>query len=636
MMADPAVAFQSQLASIMEVLVRNAVCEITRLYEKSMVELQSVLAQSESEKASLKLKLQQSEKASTLPAGCNSSAVSGAESHESLAHVDTVVKQEDTEADMKIDTFCTVCGKMSRQDSPFCEACWKTMQFPSHPSEGSIVVTESSRSDRAGGASLDIPKCLDLNVFEADTEEFPRLFEPKPFCSLSPTDVSDKCLAAPETCAVPSDSHCSARHSPAKRPRLSSEVDGTSDSMAAEAKELVQAILARRPGGDRVIQEYRAKGTLTDTTRRHLINLLVAHMTETQGTSPPKNVRELYALGIISLFPSLKDPFSQNGYEHFYDGRSGTGYLAWRLKTVQRKGFHRNRGSQKNVVSRGPDFVRQTQPGEQLHGDCLLQAISALARCTDREQVLLKMRETFQYRQQLVHDPQKAGAVLSTFPRLLDTKGLVNQDFTLLFGLETSCKLLESWTHVFKAKVIKEAKCLTQSADLSVLLRSAEHKSDGPWDLPEDQGWDSDMASMLLLVHLLPPPAGRRKSAKISAREAVDRMVQFQELNSRPEPSPRVPVDQRQPFLVAVGRRKDQIQSFFIALDGRLLPCQAGSSLGAFDELFKAHFVFGLTYDEALSSVYTFLQTTIYHIDVGSVKESPRVKELRARLLNNC
>nr|XP_023692495.1 uncharacterized protein LOC111856610 isoform X1 [Paramormyrops kingsleyae] len=212
----------------------------------------------------------------------------------------------------------------------------------------------------------------------------------------------------------------------------------------------------------------------------------------------------------------------------------------------------------------------------------------------------------------------------------------VNQDFTLLFGLETSCKLLESWTHVFKAKVIKEAKCLTQSADLSVLLRSAEHESDGHWDPAEDQGWDSDLASMLLLVHLLPPPPGRRKSAKISAREAVDRMVQFQELNSRPEPSPRVPGGQRQPFLVAVGRRKDQIQSFFISLDGRLLPCQAGSSLGAFDELFKAHFVFGLTYDEALSSVYTFLQTTIYHIDVGSVKESPRVKELRARLLNNC
>lgn len=85
-----------------------------------------------------------------------------------------------------------------------------------------------------------------------------------------------------------------------------------------------------------------------------------------------------------------------------------------------------------------------------------------------------------------------------------------------------------------------------------------------------------------------------------------------------------------------MGSRRDQIESFYLALDRHLIPCQANCSLGAFDELFKAHFVFGLSYDEALSSVYTFLQTTVYNIDVGSVKESPRVKELRARMLNNC
>lgn len=27
---------------------------------------------------------------------------------------------------------------------------------------------------------------------------------------------------------------------------------------------------------------------------------------------------------------------SKNGYEHYYDGESGTGYLAWRVKTIQR------------------------------------------------------------------------------------------------------------------------------------------------------------------------------------------------------------------------------------------------------------------------------------------------------------
>ncbi|KAL7845547.1 hypothetical protein AOLI_G00237390 [Acnodon oligacanthus] len=47
-------------------------------------------------------------------------------------------------------------------------------------------------------------------------------------------------------------------------------------------------------------------------------------MTKTHGTSPPRRVRELYAKGIVSLFPYLKDPYSKNGYEHYYDSESGS------------------------------------------------------------------------------------------------------------------------------------------------------------------------------------------------------------------------------------------------------------------------------------------------------------------------
>ena len=89
-----------------------------------------------------------------------------------------------------------------------------------------------------------------------------------------------------------------------------------------------------------------------------------------------------------------------------------------------------------------------------------------------------------------------------------------------------------------------------------------------------------------------------------------------------------------QPYLLAVGRQKSKIDSFYIVMDQHLIPCQANRSLGAFDELFKAHFVFNVSYDAALVSFYTFLQTTVYNIDVGKMKETPRVRELRARLLN--
>ncbi|XP_061116341.1 uncharacterized protein LOC133140415 [Conger conger] len=641
-MSASVLAFQTQLASIMDVLVRNTVCDVTRLYEDSLVNFQSIIAQREDENASLKMKLQQSEKALALQSQ-RESRKNVAESQENFVHSGPLIKQEDPDAEVKIDMFCAVCGKAAESEPPFCDACRKTVSFPSQSPEGSPG-QERSHQEGPVGKSVDFSEESDLNMF--DTEAFTGLFDSKTDSCFSAKDVSGGSALTPispmvpmvinsypEVPVMPSVSQSgpsrTGRRS-AKRPRPVPEIE----DMATEARELVRAVLARRPDGERVVKEYRINGTLTDTTRRHLINILVAHMTETQGRIPPKNVRELYALGIVTLFPSLKDPFSKKGYEHFYDGQNGTGYLAWRLKTVQRKTFHRSGGEQKPIVSRGPNFERQTQLGEQLQGEVCKEAISYMAQCTDQEQVFLKMRETFQHRQQLVHDPQKCGAVLATFPRFLDTKGLVNQDFTLLFGLETACKLLENWDSSFKAKVMREARCLTQSADLCNLLKCAEYEPVSDQDVPEVLGWDSDMASVLLLVHLLPPPPGGRKSAKISAREAVDRVVQF--YKSRTEWHPGGVEGPRQPYLVAVGSRRDQIESFFLALDRHLIPCQANCSLGAFDELFKAHFVFGLSYDEALSSVYTFLQTTVYNIDVGSVKESPRVKELRARMLNNC
>uniref|UniRef100_A0A3Q4HF50 Uncharacterized protein n=1 Tax=Neolamprologus brichardi TaxID=32507 RepID=A0A3Q4HF50_NEOBR len=44
--------------------------------------------------------------------------------------------------------------------------------------------------------------------------------------------------------------------------------------------------------------------SLKDSTRRLMVNVIVAHM-------PTK---EFHALGIVSLFPLLKDPYSKKGY----------------------------------------------------------------------------------------------------------------------------------------------------------------------------------------------------------------------------------------------------------------------------------------------------------------------------------
>nr|XP_046240238.1 uncharacterized protein LOC124056643 isoform X2 [Scatophagus argus] len=451
---------------------------------------------------------------------------------------------------------------------------------------------------------------------------------------ISEEDHSASSLTDTNTSLSASDNDRSSRienRIPIGRRTSSSEVTprpATEASESEAAKEMVKNALLCKPGGEDVIKEYKAEKSLTHRTRRQLVNILAGHMTESHGRMPSRRHKERYALGIIALFPSLKDPFSPKGYEHFYDAEKGTGYLAWRLKTMSRNTAKRPAKTATVAQAQGPKRRRlaATLP-EQLDGGACREAISFLIHSHDEASVFQKMKITFQYRQDLVHDPQRATDVFKTFPRFLDVKGLLNQDFLLLFGAETASKMLERWDTTFRPKVIDEAKHMTQSVELCRLLKAAEKLTEN-----DDTTWDSDMASLLLLLHLLPPTAGWRRT-KISPSDAVDKMLHFHKSScSLDEHLQRR--EGRQPYILAVGRTRNRIDTFYIVVDKQLIPCQATSSLGAFDELFKSHYVFNLSYDEYLGQLFTFVQTTVYNIDVATTNESPRVREFRAKIFN--
>ncbi|XP_043084864.1 uncharacterized protein LOC122331488, partial [Puntigrus tetrazona] len=271
---------------------------------------------------------------------------------------------------------------------------------------------------------------------------------------------------------------------------------------------MVHSALKQTSGGDAVLAEYGSKNTLSSEMRRVLVNIVVGHMVERHGTIPSRNQKEKYALGVVTLFPSLKDPFSKKGYEHFYDADGGTGYIAWRLKTVQRNTKKRNKpriSKRSETGLSGPSWNRCSS-SEQQDEDTLREAIAFLTQSTDETQIIPKMRETFHYRHSLVHDPNKTTDILKTFPTFLNTKGLVNQDFSLLFSSETSSKLLEMWDTTFKARIIEEAIGLTLNAVVRSLLLSANNQRESE----HCSDWDSDMATLLLLLHLLPPTPGKK------------------------------------------------------------------------------------------------------------------------------
>ena len=111
--------------------------------------------------------------------------------------------------------------------------------------------------------------------------------------------------------------------------------------------------------------------------------------------------------------------------EHFYDGASGTGYLAWRLKAVQRKVTKRSENSPQGALQGGPSLKRCFTAEQQADGDAVREAILLLLHSSDDSVIRSKMRETFQHRHQLVHNPEMTTEVLKMYPRFLDVKGLV-------------------------------------------------------------------------------------------------------------------------------------------------------------------------------------------------------------------
>ncbi len=47
--------------------------------------------------------------------------------------------------------------------------------------------------------------------------------------------------------------------------------------------QVVEAALTKKPGGDRIVKEYSRTKGLTDSSRRQMVNILTADMTETYG-----------------------------------------------------------------------------------------------------------------------------------------------------------------------------------------------------------------------------------------------------------------------------------------------------------------------------------------------------------------
>lgn len=69
----------------------------------------------------------------------------------------------------------------------------------------------------------------------------------------------------------------------------------------------------RNKGGENLLEEYQTKKTLTDVSRRLLVNLAVTFLRSVYGNHPLKHEKISCAKSIVALFPSLRNPVSTTG-----------------------------------------------------------------------------------------------------------------------------------------------------------------------------------------------------------------------------------------------------------------------------------------------------------------------------------
>ncbi len=53
------------------------------------------------------------------------------------------------------------------------------------------------------------------------------------------------------------------------------------------------------------------------------------------------------------------------------------------------------------------------------------EAIALMKHTADDGIVMMKMKQTFSYRQKIIHDPVKSSDIFLSFPQFLDIQGLV-------------------------------------------------------------------------------------------------------------------------------------------------------------------------------------------------------------------
>lgn len=376
----------------------------------------------------------------------------------------------------------------------------------------------------------------------------------------------------------------------------------------------IKGILVASHEGRLITAALEKDKSITVKQRRAMVRILVAFLIETFGEMPTSDTKKAVAMALTEEFPCLKD-IRGNGYEAFYTSsrnhRPATGFIEERLRNIRKKMRKLSRLQRHEEDT----YHRMMIPEPTIPTERAQSLVSWLKiNHAPIKQVVENMKETALYRATWIRQngTKSIAEVLHEFPHLLNTPGMICQDFGRVHG-ETGLNLLESWDSFFADRILRIA---IKEEKLNTSLENIAQENRG------------DVA-LLVLPLLLPPTVYRigQKVFRPSIDEARKAFIDLQPVGTNMvEYLNRAESTKPHPFVMAMENGR-HISQAFVILDGRSL--EQSTLLAAVDLCFKAFNIFDMNYPKQCASTWEFLQHVIFQMEG---KESSAVRFLRTSL----
>ncbi|KAM6951105.1 uncharacterized protein FYW47_014625 [Aplochiton taeniatus] len=395
--------------------------------------------------------------------------------------------------------------------------------------------------------------------------------------------------------------------------QLPSEMEVDSYFSSSLATFDIRQVILEGSGGPGLLKSLDQDKHLSLAERRQMVRILVSHLMERFGETPTSNTKKDMAIALVSAFPCLSSS-EVNGYEAWYNPgryhRPATGFLEERLRNIRK----RMRGPRREAKRRQRSQAEVQEPSgwTVVVPECHLGEAEAVGMKewlqTHRQpaaQVEEYMKLTAPLRMAWIRcaGTKPVQDIITEYPRLYDTQGMITQDFGVMFP-ECTDQLFGLWGPLFTDKILLFAKKEPKAFDL----------------LPEDvetMPMETRREVALKVLPAILPPSPYRKGGKmvrptysemrrafIDVQPVGTDMVQYLETETIEEP-----------HVLLLGDKNTCFKAFTV-FNREIF--EQESLLQAVDVCFKTFFVFDVNFPKAAAPAWEFLQHVVYNVPGGT------------------